>query len=76
MESIASTTAAYAEHPNRFKQIAYKPTEAIVVPAVSSERRDYVPIGYVSAGTVVSNLAFAVYEAEPWLFAFLTPANA
>lgn len=71
-ESIASTTADYAAHPNRFKQIAYKPTEAIVVPAVSSERRNYVPIGYVSAGTVVSNLAFAVYDAEPWLFALLT----
>lgn len=71
-ESIASTTADYAAHPNRFKQIAYKPTESIVVPAVSSERRQYVPIGYVGADTVVSNLAFVVYDAEPWLFALLT----
>ena len=71
-ESVAATTANYAVYPNRFKQIAYKPTESIVVPAVSSERRQYVPIGYVGADTVVSNLAFVVYSAEPWLFTLLT----
>lgn len=70
-ESIAATTAEYAAHPNRFKQIAYRATEAIIVPAVSSERRPYVPVGYVGPETVVSNLAFVVYEAEPWLFALL-----
>lgn len=71
-ESVAATTADYASYPNRFKQIAYKPTESIVIPAVSSERREYVPIGYVGADTVVSNLAFVVYGAKPWLFALLT----
>lgn len=34
-ESVADTTADYAAHPNRFKQMAYKPTESIVVPTVS-----------------------------------------
>ena len=71
-ESVADTTADYAAHPNRFKQMAYKPTESIVVPAVSSERRRYVPMGYEGANTVVSNLAFAIYDAEPWLFSVLT----
>ncbi|WP_406017881.1 N-6 DNA methylase [Micrococcus luteus] len=70
-ESAAATTVDYASYPNRFKQIAYKQTESILIPAVSSERRDYVPIGYVSADTVVSNLAFVVYDAEPWLFSLL-----
>lgn len=71
-ESVASTTADYSAFPNRFKQIAYKATEAIIVPAVSAERRQYVPIGYVDSETVVSNSAFAVYDAEPWIFALLT----
>jgi hypothetical protein len=71
-ESVASTTADYAAYPNRFKQISYKPTESIVVPAVSSERRQYVPIGYVGADTVVSNLAFVVYDADPLIFSLLT----
>lgn len=71
-ESVASTTSDYAAYPNKFKQNAFKPTESIVVPAVSSERRRYVPIGYVAADTVVSNLAFVVYDAKPWLFSLLT----
>lgn len=63
---------AYAAHPNRFKQIAYKATMSIIVPRVSSERRDYVPIGYLDENTVISDLANSVYDAEAWLFAILT----
>lgn len=71
-DSDAPTTREYAAYPNRFKQKAYKPTNSIIVPSVSSEFRHYVPIGYLGADTVISNLAFAVYDAEPWLFALLT----
>ena len=71
-ESSADTTAQYAAHPNRFKQVAYKPTESIIVPRVSSERRAYIPIGYLDPGVVISDAANAVYEAEPWLFSILT----
>lgn len=42
------------------------------MPRVSSERREYIPIGYLGPDTVVSDAAFAVYDAEPWLFALLT----
>ena len=45
---------------------------AIIVPSVSSERREYVPIGYLGPDTVISNLAFAIYDAEPWVFALVT----
>lgn len=71
-ESDAQTTVDYARWPHRFKQMAYKSTESIIVPRVSSERRDYVPIGYLSADTVISDSANAVYDAEPWLFSMLT----
>ncbi|WP_431865564.1 class I SAM-dependent DNA methyltransferase [Microbacterium paraoxydans] len=70
--SKAASTAAFAAQPHRFVQISYKPTDSIIVPSVSSERREYIPVGYMGGGTVVSNLAFAVYDAEPWLFALLT----
>ncbi len=63
---------SFAAFPNRFKQVAYKPTESIVVPRVSSARRDYVPIGYLDANSVISDAANAVYDAEPWVFALLT----
>lgn len=70
--SSAESTKEYAIHPNRFKQISYKPTDSIIVPRVSSERRAYVPIGYLGPETVISDAANAIYDAEPWLFALLT----
>ncbi|MGO2188158.1 MAG: class I SAM-dependent DNA methyltransferase [Microbacterium gubbeenense] len=63
---------AFASFPNRFKQNAYKSTESIIVPRVSSENRDYVPIGYLDQDVVISDAANAVYDAEPFLFAILT----
>lgn len=70
--SSAETTKEYAAHPNRFKQVSYKPTDSIIVPRHSSERREYVPIGYLGPETVISDAANAIYDAEPWLFALLT----
>lgn len=70
--SDASSTAKYAIRPHLFVQRAYRPTDSIIVPRVSSERRDYVPIGYLGPETVISDAANAIYDAEPWLFALLT----
>ena len=58
--------------PNQFAYVSYKPTDAIIIPSVSSERREYIPMGYVDKDTIISNLAFAIYDAEKWLFALLT----
>jgi hypothetical protein len=63
---------AFAAFPNRFKQVSYKATESIVVPRVSSARRDYVPIGYLDEDAVISDSANAIYDAEPWIFSLLT----
>ncbi len=70
--STKKQTQEFSAIPWRFGEVRYKPTDSIIVPAVSSERRQYVPIGYLDPDTVISNLAFAVYDAEPWLFALLT----
>lgn len=64
-----------AERPHQFREhyhISERSKEKILVPSVSSERREYIPIGYVGPDTIISNLAFAVYDAEKWLFALLT----
>ncbi|WP_053546236.1 DNA methyltransferase [Corynebacterium deserti] len=65
-------TQELATFPHLLEFLSYKPTNSIIVPSVSSERREYVPIGFLGPETVVSNLAFAIYDAEPWLFALLT----
>lgn len=65
-------TRDFAATPWKFKQPAYKPTDSIVVPSTSSARREYIPIGYLDKRSVISNSAYAVYEAEPWVFSLLT----
>lgn len=64
-----------AERPHQFREhyhISERSKEKILVPRVSSERREYIPIGYVDKDTIISDSAFAVYDAEKWLFALLT----
>lgn len=70
--STKTATQLQAKTPYAFTETRYKPTDSIIVPSVTSERRDYIPIGFLGADTVISNLAYAIYDAEPWLFALLT----
>jgi hypothetical protein len=71
-DSDRESTKELAVVPHRFGEVRYKPTESIIVPSISSGRREYIPIGYLGPGTVISNKGFAVYDAEPWVFSLLT----
>lgn len=71
LKSNRSSTKKLANTPWRFAEIRYKEKPCILIPIVSSENRRYIPMGYLEAGTIVSNAAFAIYDAEPWLFALL-----
>ncbi len=71
-ESDRAATKKLASVPYRFGEVRYKPTDSIIVPRVSSESRAYIPMGYLGPDVVISDAAFAVYDAEPWLFALLT----
>lgn len=67
-----STTAqGMADRPYRFLQRAHKETAAIIVPRVSSERREYIPMGFLGPDTVISDAANAIYDAEPWVFGLI-----
>lgn len=70
--STRESTRLLATVPYKFGEIRYKESECIIIPAVSSERREYIPIGFLNVGTVVSNSAFAIYDAPLWLFGVLT----
>jgi len=64
-----------ADKPHQFREhyiISDNSKDKILVPRVSSERREYIPIGYVGKDTIISDSAFAIYDAEKWLFALLT----
>ncbi|WP_298694186.1 DNA methyltransferase [uncultured Corynebacterium sp.] len=70
--SSDSGTRKKAETPWSFREQKGGSTDSIIVPRVSSERREYIPMGYLGPDTVISDAAFAIYDAEPWLFALLT----
>lgn len=70
--STAESTRSFAKKPHRFVQIAGTAKEtSIVVPKVSSESREYLPVGFVKADTIVSDLAFALYDAPLWNLALI-----
>ena len=61
-----------AEAPHLFREQKYSETPYLVVPEVSSERRVYVPIGYVSPEMICTNLVFIVPEGGLYHFGILT----
>jgi hypothetical protein len=71
-KSTRGTTKALARVPFRFGEVRQNGNEKIViVPSVSSESREYLPAGYLPAGTIVSNLAFALFDAPLWTIAVI-----
>ena len=61
-----------AKTPYLFAQITAEPCDAqIIIPAVSSERRQYLPIGFLSSNTVISNSAMVISNPKHSLFAIL-----
>ncbi|MGT2832534.1 class I SAM-dependent DNA methyltransferase [Streptococcus halotolerans] len=84
LASSALSTQLAAEYPYAFVQKgewekAYQDylnsdeTEflQIIVPAVSSENRDYVPMGFVGEETIVSNATYVIYNAPIYLLGLL-----
>ncbi|MFV0361910.1 MAG: type IIL restriction-modification enzyme MmeI, partial [Suipraeoptans sp.] len=70
--SKREATNKLSKFPHRFGEVRYIDSESIIVPSVSSERREYIPMGFLNGDTIISNLAFGIYNAYPWLFAMLT----
>lgn len=60
-----------AERPSQFRETK-NPETFIVVPAVSSERRRYVPIGFLDSNTIATNLVTIIPDASLYHFGLLT----
>lgn len=73
-KSTKKSTIKLADTPHLMGEIRYKPTNSIIVPRHSSENRQYVPFGFLDADSVVADSAFAIYDAEPWVFAIISSA--
>lgn len=70
--SSEKSTRQLANSPNRFYFFAHKETDSIIIPRVSSERRDYIPAGYLDKNTIISDAANAIYNAQPYVFGIVS----
>lgn len=65
-------TQQSASTPHRFGEVRHRDSRyAIVIPRVSSENRDFLPVGLVTGGTIVGDRNFALYDAPLWNMALI-----
>jgi len=71
-KSTEKSTREMAKYPNRFYYFAHQNSDSIIIPSTTSERREYIPMGFLNSGYIISNSAQAIYGAKPYLFAVLS----
>lgn len=70
--SISEATRVLADFPTRYHVKNVPKSEYIVIPSVSSERRQYIPIGYLPPEVLASNLVLVMADATLYHFGVLT----
>ena len=70
LKSIAPSTQKFATTPALFRDRRL-PAQYLAVPSVSSERREYVPVSYLTSETVVNNLLYMVPDADLYMFGLI-----
>lgn len=74
MNSPGKLARTLANRPLEFHVTVIPKQPFMVIPEVSSERRDYVPVGWVTPPTIPSNKLLVMDGAELWHFAILMSA--
>lgn len=67
-----TTAKSVADKPHQFALTKTSDTQTLLIPRVSSDRREYFPIGLVDSNTIVLNSAYAVFDANLEIFGILT----
>jgi hypothetical protein len=74
LKSKSEGTRKLAETPTLYHVTVVPAEPFLAIPKVSSERRDYVPIGWMKPPTIPSDLLFVLQGADLWHFGILTSA--
>ena len=70
--SKKTKTRQDASNPHKFGEIRHRASNhIIVVPRVSSENRDFLPVGLLKGGTIIGDRNFALYDAPLWNMALI-----
>jgi hypothetical protein len=71
LKSSAAPTRKTADTPALFFYISQPDTDYLVIPEVSSERRQFIPIGYASKKVICSNTNYLIPEANLYILGML-----
>lgn len=71
-KSQKAKTRELADHPTRFEVTTIPERSFLAIPKVSSERREYLPIGWLEPPTLPSQLVQTLVDATLWQFGLLT----
>jgi hypothetical protein len=72
LESKRPATNALAATPTQFAFISHPDSHYLLLPSVSSERRNFIPIGFIPPEVVASNLCLIIADATLYHFGILT----
>lgn len=61
-----------ANKPHQFLKMKLADKLALFLPTVSSERREYIPLGFLDNETVIIDPNFALYDPETWIFGVIS----
>ena len=71
LESKDAGTKEMASRAHQFREMYEAKEHSLILPGVSSESREYLPVGLVDNRSAVTNLAFALYDAPLWNMAII-----
>lgn len=72
LNSIRKATVELAKTPTIFGFISHQETDYIIIPSVSSQKRTYIPIGFMTSDIIASNLCLVIPNANIFHFGVLT----
>jgi hypothetical protein len=72
LRSKRPATRALADTPTLFAFTSHCDRPYLLVPSVSSERRRFIPIGFMDANTIASNLCLTIHDATLYHFGVLS----
>lgn len=74
LASKRAATRALAATPTEFAFISHPEKSYLLIPSVSSERRRYIPMGFIPGDTIASNLCLIIPDATLYHFGVLSSA--
>jgi len=74
LASKREATKQLAATPGQFAFVSHDETDYLLIPSVSSERRRYIPVGFMPPSVVASNLCMIIPGAAPLHFGIITSA--